>query len=132
MKTFRLEILTPERKFLDADVEFVTVEACDGRLTVLGGHAPMVAPLSDGVLTVRIDGEEKEAFHSMGFLEVRPDAVLLFSQACEWPEEIDESRARAAYEKATEELRQRQSILEHRHSELSLSRAIERLRLKRR
>ncbi len=132
MHTFRLEILTPERRFLDADVELISVEACDGRLTVLAGHAPMVAPLVAGTLNLRIGGEDKEAFHSFGFLEVRPDEVLMFTQACEWPEEIDEYRARVAYEKATEELRQKQSILEHRHSELSLSRAMARLRIKRR
>ncbi len=130
MKQFQLEILTPERRFLDAQVEFVTVEACDGQLTVLAGHAPMVAPLADGTLTVRVDGQEKQAFHSMGFLEARPDRVVIFVQACEWPEEIDESRARAALEKATEELRQKQSILEHKHSQMSLSRAMARLRLK--
>lgn len=132
MNTFRLEILTPERRFLDADVELVGVQACDGRLTVLAGHAPMVAPLDAGTLHLRLDGEDREAFHSLGFLEVRPDKVLMFTQACEWPEEIDEYRARVALEKATEELRQKQSILEHRHSELSLIRAMARLRLKQR
>ena len=132
MNTFRLEILTPERRFLDADVELVGVQACDGRLTVLAGHAPMVAPLDAGTLHLRLDGEDREAFHSLGFLEVRPDKVLMFTQACEWPEEIDEKRARVALEKATEELRQKQSILEHRHSELSLIRAMARLRLKQR
>ena len=131
MKTFRLEVLTPERQFFDGEVEQVIVEACDGRLSVLAGHAPMVAPLADGTLVLRQSGQERRAFHSMGILEVRPDRVLVFAQACEWPEEIDENRARAAYEKATEELRQRQSILEHRHSQLSLSRAMARLRLKR-
>ncbi len=130
MNTFRLEILTPERKFLDADVELLGVEATDGRLTVLSGHTPMVIPISAGTLNLRLDGADKEAFHSEGFVEVRPDKVLMFTQACEWPEEIDEYRARVAYEKASEELRQKQSILEHRHSELSMSRAMARLRLK--
>ena len=131
MRTFRLEVLTPERRFLDAQAEMVSVQAIDGRLSVLGGHAPMVAPLSNGTLRLRIDGEEKEAFHAKGFLEVRPDEVLLFSEACEWPDEIDESRARAICEKANAALRQKQSLIEHRMSELSLSRAMMRLRVKR-
>ena len=104
MNTFHLEVLTPERRFLDDEVEMVTVDACDGKLTVLAGHAPMVAPIVSGTLTVRLCGEEKAAYHSPGFLEVRPDKTLIFTQACEWPEEIDESRARAAYERATEPL----------------------------
>ena len=130
MKTFHLEVLTPERQFLNEQVEFVTVEACDGQLTVLAGHAPMVAPIHAGTMTIQINGEEKRAFHSPGFLEVRPDTVLVFAQTCEWPEEIDENRAKAAMERATEELRQKQSILEHRRSEMALSRAMARLRLK--
>lgn len=132
MRTFRLEVLTPERKFLDADVELLTVEADDGRLTVLAGHAPMVAPVHDGLLEVRVGGKDREAFHGMGFLEVRPDKVLLFCQACEWPEEIDEARAEAALKKATEELNRRQSFVEHRKNELSIGRALLRIRIKHR
>lgn len=130
MRTFRLEVLTPEHRFLDEQVELITVDACDGSLTVLAGHAPMVAPLRNGTMTIRVNGEDKQAFHASGFLEVRPDAVLVFAQACEWPDEIDANRARAALEKANEQLRQQQSILEHKRSEMALSRAMARLRLK--
>lgn len=131
MRSFHLEVLTPERRFLDEKVELVSVEACDGRLTVLAGHTPMVAPITDGILNVQMNGMVKRAFHAAGFLEVRPDQVLVFAQTCEWPEEIDLIRAKAALEKANEQLRQKQSILEHKRSEMALSRAMARLRLKR-
>ena len=128
-KSFRLEILTPERQFLNSEVQSLVVEACDGQLGVLSGHRPMVVPLSEGTLRLKLNGETKEAFHSAGFMEVRPDEVLIFAQACEWPEEIDEKRAKEALEKAQEQLRQKQSLLEYRHSQMSIARAMQRLRL---
>ena len=133
MNTFRLEILTPERRFLDADVELVGVQACDGRLTVLAGHAPMVAPLDAGTLHLRLDGEDREAFHSLGFLEVRPDKVLMFTQACEWPEEIDEKRALEAEQRAHERLQQQRTgddLGTMGHSKVALMRAMTRQKIK--
>ena len=48
----------------------------------------------------------------------------------ELPEDIDLRRAQEAKERAEEQLRQKQSIVEHSHSEASLARALTRLRIK--
>ena len=127
MKTFRLEVLTPERQFFDGEVEQIIVEACDGRLSVLAGHAPMVAPLADGTLVLRQSGQERRAFHSMGFLEVRPDRVLVFAQACEWPEEIDVNRAEAAKERAEARIKTRAENLDLKRAEYALHKALIRI-----
>ena len=60
-------------------------------------------------------------------MEVRPDEVIVFTQACEWPEEVDEARALRAKERALEKLRQKQSIYESKHAKVSLARAMARL-----
>ena len=129
MKKFHFEIMTPERQFFEEDVHAVTVQCVDGQLTVLAGHQPMVAALVVGEVRILSDEGWKEAFNSEGFLEVRPDRVLMFSQACEWPEEIDVNRAKEALERAQARLKEKETIYEYRHTQISIARAMMRLRL---
>ena len=129
MNTFKLEIITPTREFLETQAVSLTFNSTDGEITVLKNHIPMVAPLSIGELHIRDENGLHVAFHSEGFVEVRPDEVLVFAQACEWPDEIDVSRAESAKERALEKLRQKQSILENRQTAISLTRAMVRLKL---
>lgn len=129
MKKFHFEIMTPERQFFKEDVQAITVECVDGQLTVLAGHQPMVAALAIGEVRILSDEGWRDAFNSEGFLEVRPDRVLMFSQACEWPEEIDVNRAKEALERAQERLKEQESIYEYRHTQISIARAMMRLRL---
>ncbi len=132
MNSYLLEIMTPERLFFDGQVESLQINGSDGELSIWKGHATMLATMPVGGLTIHTaEGEVKDAFHSEGFVEVRPDRVLVFVQSCEWPEEINAARAREAMDRANEKLRQKQSILEHRHTEISLARAMARLRIKR-
>ena len=126
---FKLEILTPDRLFFSGTVEAVTIDCPDGELTVLAGHAPMVASLTVGSVRLKIDGQWNEAFHSEGFLEVRPDETLIFSQACEWPGEIDLARAERTRQRLAETAVRGGDAVELRRHEISLARAAERIRL---
>ena len=126
---YSLEILTPERQFFQGQVQALTIPAPDGELTVLAGHAPLIVPLVVGVLRIKQEDSWKEAFTSEGFMEVRADGVLVFSQACEWPQEIDARRAQAAERRAAERLRQKRSKNEHKQSKIAMARAMARLRV---
>ncbi len=128
-REFKLEIITPTRSMDPISAVSVTATATDGEICALAGHTPMAAALGIGSLTVRTKDETKYAFHSEGFMEVRPDEVLIFVQACEWADEIDAARAEEALQRAEERLRQKQSLYEHHHTEISLSRAMTRLRV---
>jgi F-type H+-transporting ATPase subunit epsilon len=121
--------MTLERKFFSGNVEALTVTLPDGLLTVLAGHRIMSAALSVGVLRYKMDGEWRECAATEGFLEVRHDRVIVFVQACEYPEEIDESRARAALERAKERISAANSLREHEITRIALARAMNRLRI---
>jgi len=129
---FYLEIITPERKFFQGEVEMVVVPGLDGELGILRGHVPMVTALDVGMVRIKQNNEWKEAAVSEGFMEVRPDETIILAQAAEWPEEIDVNRALAAKERAEERLRQRRSMKEYVQSKTSLARALTRLRIKNR
>ncbi len=130
MRDFKLEVLTPEREFFKGRAEALTVELPDGQLTVLADHIPMVAVLKPGAMRVKREGTWRICFVSEGFMEVRPDEVLVYSQTCEYPDEIDRRRAQEALERAQERLRQRQSFIEHKATQATIARAMARLRVK--
>lgn len=130
--TFELSIMTPERQFFSGAVEALTITGIDGQVTVLAGHAPMVVSLAVGEISIKQDGVWREAVNSEGFMEVLQDSVVVFVQACEWPEDIDMRRAEEAKHRAEERIRQRQSIWENKSSKIALARAMVRLRAGRR
>ena len=126
--TFELSIMTPERQFFSGQVEALTVTGMDGQMTVLAAHAPMVVSLSVGEISIKQDGQWRQAVNTEGFMEVLGDSVVMFVQACEWPEDIDVRRAEEAKHRAEERIRQRQSIWESKSSKIALARAMVRLR----
>lgn len=130
MNEYLLEIITPEKQFFKGNVEAITCQTSEGELGILKGHQTMIASLEIGELKLKIDGEWKSAFISEGFMEVRPDEVMIFSQCCEWPDEIDDVKAEMARQRVLERLQHEEGLKEHRHNEISLARAMARLKIK--
>lgn len=127
--TFALQILTPERVFLEAAVEMLIVTAADGKLAVAAGHTPAVISTVEGIVEIKVGGVWRVAAASDGYATVTPDRVLFLLQTCEWPEEIDENRARRDEEYAREALRQKGSMREYVAAQSMLARAMVRLRV---
>ena len=64
----------------------------------------MVSALEIGEIQIKVNGEWKSAFISEGFMEVRRDEVVIFSQCCQWPDEIDSARAEESRIRALDRL----------------------------
>ena len=47
----KLEIVTPERRVLDTEVEMVTIPTASGEAGILTNHAPLLSELKAGVLS---------------------------------------------------------------------------------
>ncbi|MBQ4103841.1 MAG: ATP synthase F1 subunit epsilon [Clostridia bacterium] len=128
MPTFKLEMFTPKKQFFVGEVDAVTCNAFDGELCVLHGHQPMIVALPPGEIKIKQDGEWKKAFVGDGFMEVRPDDVLVFTHLLEWPKDIDEAKAQLLLEQEKEQLRNAASFSEHRRTEIELQRMMTTLR----
>ncbi len=126
--SFKLEIFTPERTFFSGDVQALIVPTPDGQMEILRMHEPIAVAISVGVVKIYVNGEWKECTTSEAFMEVRPDETLIFSQAMEWPEEIDIDRALAAKERAEQRLRDKKSFKDYLQSKVALQRAMVRLK----
>lgn len=126
---FLAEILTPDRSFFCGEIESMIVPAADGYISIQKMHEPVVVAVVPGVIRMQIDGVWKECSVSAGFLEVRPDEIILFATTAEWPEEIDIGRAERARQQAEEALRQKRSMKEYQENQIALARAMARLKV---
>jgi len=129
MATLRLEIITAERQVFSDDVNTVVVPGVDGELGVLPHHAPLITMIKPGEVLVRKDSEETYLFVSGGFLEVRPDKIIILADACERYDEIDIERAEAAKRRAEEGLKTHPPELDVTQAQAALLRAIVRLKV---
>jgi F-type H+-transporting ATPase subunit epsilon len=102
--TFKLEIVTPEKRVVDTAAEEVQIPGKNGYLGVLPGHAPLITELAVGEITYRENATEQKLAVAWGFAEVLPNKVTILAETAERPSEIDVERARKAKERAEQRL----------------------------
>jgi F-type H+-transporting ATPase subunit epsilon len=127
--TFRLELVTAERMVYSDDVNMVVAWGTEGQLGILPHHAPLMTMLQPGELIIKKDNEESYLAVSGGFLEVRPDKVIILADACERAEEIDLARAQEAKRRAGESMKAPLSETETAAAEAALRRSLVRLKV---
>jgi F-type H+-transporting ATPase subunit epsilon len=115
----QLEIVTPERLAYSDEVDSVQLPGSEGELGVLPHHAPLISTLGVGELRIRKGGSEESFAIVGGFLQVRPDKVVVMAETADMSSEID-------LEKAQEARREAERALEsgyHEGADLSAARA---------
>jgi F-type H+-transporting ATPase subunit epsilon len=127
MATTRLEIVTAERVVFSEDVDVVIASGIEGQLGVLPHHAPLMTTLEPGELLVRKGGDEFALAITGGFVEVRPDRIIILADAAERVEEIDVARAEEAKRRAEERLKERAPEVDLLRAEAALRRSLARL-----
>ncbi|MGH2456513.1 MAG: F0F1 ATP synthase subunit epsilon [Candidatus Limnocylindria bacterium] len=100
----QLEIVSPERRAYEDEVDMVIVPGIDGELGILPRHTRLLTALGTGELKIRKGGTETLMFISGGFVEVRPDRVIIMADLAEHSDEIDEARAVEARKAAEAQL----------------------------
>src|ERR1700741_4320721 len=98
--TFKLQIVTPEKKVVDTAATEAQIPGKNGYLGVLPGHAPLITELAVGEVTFYAAAEEQRLAVAWGFAEVLPDKVTILAETAERPSEIDVERARKSKEHA--------------------------------
>lgn len=100
--TLLLQVVSPERMLVEAQVTEAQIPALNGFIGVLPGHASLVSELmAGGVLSYQTEGKEKALAVFGGFVEVQADRVRVLADAAEPREEIDLKAAQEQLAKAT-------------------------------
>jgi F-type H+-transporting ATPase subunit epsilon len=127
MPNFKVDIVTAERIVYSEEVDALIAPGMEGQLGILPHHAPLMTILQAGELVVRRGAEEDIMAISGGFLEVRPDRVIILADSAERAEEIDMERAESAKKRAEERLKAKPAEVDINRVEAALRRAMARL-----
>ena len=129
MATFHLKVLTAERSFFEGDVERLIVRTTEGDVGILPRHINYVAALGIGGMTITQGGSNRLAAVSGGFVGVSPEGTTVLARTCEWADEIDVTRARAAEERAKHLLESKENAKQQEVAEIRLKKAVNRIRV---
>ncbi len=89
---FQVEVLTPEGKVFDDEVEMLSTRTATGSIGVLANHAPLMAILEPTELRLHRDGGEIETFaQAEGYLQVIDNSALVLVEEAHKPEDLDRS-----------------------------------------
>ena len=118
MRQFDLEIVTPDGVVYDGKAESVLVRTHEGDVQLLAGHVDYMASLGTGKARIKVDGEDRIAAVSGGFITSEGGKVRLVAVTFEFAEDIDLERAKNARARAEEAIKKAED-----RRELSLAKA---------
>ncbi|MDH7576653.1 MAG: F0F1 ATP synthase subunit epsilon [Bacillota bacterium] len=127
-RTFKLEIITPERLVVSEEVEAVVIPAAQGSLGILRNHTPFLGGLEIGIIKYRQEGKNHWVACNTGVFEIRENTLRILADTAERGEDINVLRAQQARDRARQRLREKEIDMDYLRAELALRRALARLK----
>ena len=85
----KLEVVTPERKVLETEVESVVVPIASGEIGIFTDHVSLISALKPGILEANHGGNKDRLAVGGGFVEVSSNKVAVLTDNAVTPDEID-------------------------------------------
>lgn len=131
MNSFNVHILAASHTFYEGECLSLVVPTPHGQYGILAGHCNTITAIVPGKMEYRVpSGELKIAAVSSGLVKIENNEVLVLVDSAERPEDIDALKAKQAADAAKEAMLQKQSIREYHTAQMTLARAVARLRVK--
>lgn len=92
MATFHFDLVSPEKMAFSGEVDQVDVPGAEGDFGVLAGHAPVVAAVRPGILTVMSGGAKQKLIVLGGLAEVSEKGLTVLADVATSIEELDRAR----------------------------------------
>ena len=83
MATFHFDLVSPEKLAFSGEVDQVDVPGAEGDFGVLAGHAPVVAAIRPGILTVTTGGTHQKIIVLGGLAEVSDKGLTVLADVCD-------------------------------------------------
>jgi F-type H+-transporting ATPase subunit epsilon len=100
MATFHFDLVSPEKIAFSGEVDQVDIPGAEGDFGVLAGHAPFVATLRPGIMTVTSSGKQERMIVLGGLAEVSAKGLTVLADVATSVEDLD----RAAFAKTITEM----------------------------
>ncbi len=129
MASIRVEIVSAEEALWSGEGTMVFVPGELGEMGISPQHAPLLSRLKPGDVRVQKEnGEEEFFFVSGGLLEIQPHQVTILSDTAIRAQDLDESKALEAQQRAERDLREKKSTMELAKAKAELVQAAAELR----
>jgi F-type H+-transporting ATPase subunit epsilon len=92
MATFHFDLVSPEKLAFTGEVDQVDVPGVEGDFGVLAGHAPVVAAVRPGILTVTSGGTHQKIIVLGGLAEVSDNGLTVLADVATSMQELDRAR----------------------------------------
>jgi F-type H+-transporting ATPase subunit epsilon len=133
MAKLKLEIVTPEGRAYQDDVDMVVLPGSEGELGIYPAHVPLMTQLAPGEVRIFKDGKQTELVVGSGFAEITHTQVSVLTDSALEDESIDENVAEEAIRRAEAALKDKSLASEElAEAEAALARSLAQLRFKRR
>ena len=129
MSTLQLEVVTPDKTVVSAEVDMTVCPGVMGEFGVLPHHVSLLSALKTGCLRYTRNGAPTYVFISVGFADVNNKVLTVLAESAEMAEDIDTARAKAAQERAEKRLAEDGENVDHARAEAALHRAVMRLQI---
>jgi F-type H+-transporting ATPase subunit epsilon len=133
MAKLKLEIVTPEGRAYQDDVDMVVLPGSEGELGVYPAHVPLMTQLAPGEVRILKDGKQTELVVGSGFAEITQTQVSVLTDSALEDQSIDENVTEEAIRRAEAALKDKSLASEELvEAEAALARSLAQLRFKRR
>ena len=92
MATFHFDLVSPEKLAFSGEVDQVDIPGVEGDFGVLAGHAPVIAAVRPGILTVFSGGKQEKIIVAGGLAEVSEKGLTVLADIATSIEELDRAR----------------------------------------
>jgi F-type H+-transporting ATPase subunit epsilon len=92
MATFHFDLVSPEKLAFSGEVDQVDVPGLEGDFGVLAGHAPVVAAIRPGILTITTGGRHEKVIVLGGLAEVSEDRLTVLADVATSLEDVDRAQ----------------------------------------
>ena len=103
--TLKLEIITPEAKIFEGEVERVLLPGAEGDMEILPQHETLIAELKAGELHFLLKGQVQVLAIGEGFAEITGSSVGVLTDGAVNEKDIDEHAAEKAVKRAEDLLK---------------------------
>lgn len=126
-KNIKLKIVTQNKIVYEGEVEAFYTDTLDGRIGLLPNHIPITSVLEIGVTKV-IKANEPTYITTMGgIMHFKDNEAVILTDIAELGQDIDEVRAKEAYERAKAKLESRKDKMAVLKAQIALKKAIARI-----
>jgi F-type H+-transporting ATPase subunit epsilon len=92
MATFHFDLVSPEKMAFSGEVDQVDIPGAEGDFGVLAGHAPVIAAMRPGILTITAGGTSERVVVLGGLAEVSEKGLTVLADVATSLEDLDRAR----------------------------------------